>query len=329
MFVFSFKYFAFRHKHNPEILRYSQHFHVLLTFLPSSCTMGYGLTISLAFLSAFTFLGISGNTFVIFLILRKFRFESWTYTLVCHLALCDLILSAVGAPLWIATYTTKNFCICRASICTSSFFLILSGFTLILIAYDRWVYIHHPLRYQLIVTTRKVVSSLVAIWVVTLCSTILSVTYKVQTDNAVYMRNCVTSKILNRWVLIWLFLACCLVPVIVLAVTYLYILRTALRQQRRVLEFSNVEDKREKSHKLRKERQTMLMLYFVVSVFVGSSFPYATVVLLDAIDFSIVKGNRWVYLTSMLLFMNSVINPFLYTFTNKQLRKEARRILPW
>ena len=291
--------------------------------------MGYGLAVILVFLPILALLGLSGNTFVIFLIFQKFRLKSWTYTLICHLAVCDLLSSVFGAPLWIATYTSKDFCACRASIFASSVSMILSCFTLILIAYDRWVYIHYPLRYEFIVTTRKVVSFLVAIWLLTVCPSVLSVTYKLNTENAVHVRNCVLSKIVNRWVLIFEFVICCLVPMVALVFAYSYILRTALRQQRKVMEFSNIEEKREKSNKLRKERQTVLMLYFVVSVFVISTLPYAIVVLLDAIDFSIVKGNRWVYLTSMLLFMNSAINPFLYTLTNKQLRKQARKVLPW
>ena len=287
--------------------------------------MGYGLTINLVCLSIFGLLGLFGNAFVIFIILRKFRCESWTYILVCHLAVCDVLVSTFGAPLWIVTYTSRIFCVCRAAIFTSSLFMNLSCFTLILIAYDRWVYIHYPLRYHLIVTTRKVVSLLVAIWLFTACSAAGPVIYKMNTENAVYVKHCVLTKLVNRWALLWLFLACFLVPLFTLAVIYSYILRTALRQQRRVLEFSNAEEKRKRSKNLRKERQTLFMLCVVVSVFVVSTLPYSVIALMDALDFSIVRGNRWVYLTSMLTFLNSVANPFLYTSTNKQLRKEVRK----
>ena len=179
--------------------------------------MGYGLTINLVCLSIFGLLGLFGNAFVIFIILRKFRCESWTYILVCHLAVCDVLVSTFGAPLWIVTYTSRIFCVCRAAIFTSSLFMNLSCFTLILIAYDRWVYIHYPLRYHLIVTTRKVVSLLVAIWLFTACSAAGPVIYKMNTENAVYVKHCVLTKLVNRWALLWLFLACFLVPLFTLA----------------------------------------------------------------------------------------------------------------
>ena len=190
--------------------------------------MGYGLNISIFTLSTFAILGFFGNSFVIFVILRKFRLQSWTYILVCHLAFCDLLSSAIGAPLWIATYTSKIFTVCKAAFFTSSLFLILSCFTLILIAYDRCVYIHYPLQYHLIVTTRKISSFLVVTWTVTLCSLVLAVTYDIDASDAVHVRYCVMSTIVNRWVLIWMFIACCLVPLLALAITYSHILRTVM-----------------------------------------------------------------------------------------------------
>lgn len=292
--------------------------------------MGYGLNISITFLSLFGLLGFLGNTFVIFVILRKFQAPSWTYLLVCHLAFGDLLASIIGAPMWIATYASKDTSVCRAAILSSTVPLVVSCLTLILIAYDRFTYIHQPLQYHLIISKRKMTSLLVAVWLVSLGSSIALVTYDVNSSDPVLMRHCVLTRILNRWMLLFIFLTFSLLPLLALIVIYSYILRTALRQQRKTFPSStSVAEKREKATKLRKERQTVLMLCVVVLAFVVSTLPYSIVALLDAVDENIVEGNRSVYLTSMLLFLNSVINPFLYTSSNKQLRNQVRKIIPW
>lgn len=296
------------------------------TILLAKEKMGFGLELSVSILSIFAFFGLIGNSFVIFLIFRRFKFESWTYLLVCHLAMSDLMTSMIGAPLWIATYTSKEYSVCKAAIFISTVPMIVSSWTLILIAYDRYVYIKYPLQHHLIVTARKIVTYLILLWLFSFGTALISITVGVDNSDEIKTRYCVYSALVNRWVSIWIFAIFALLPILALAFVYSYILRTALKQQRKVEEFSSVEDKRTKTAKAQKERQTILMLCTVVFVYVISVLPYSIVGLLDGIDTGIIRKNRWAYLTSMLLFFNAVLNPLLYTLMNKELRKEAYKV---
>ena len=288
--------------------------------------MGLGLELSVSILSIFAFFGLIGNSFVIFLILRRFKFDSWTYLLICHLAISDLMNSMIGAPLWIATYTSKNYSVCKAAIFISTVPMIVSSWTLILIAYDRYVYIKYPLRHHLIVTARKIVTYLILLWLFSFGTAVITITVGVDSSDEIKTLYCVYSALVNRWVSVWIFAIFALMPILALAFVYSYILRTALKQQRKVEEFSSVEDKRAKIAKVQKERQTIMMLCTVVFAYVISVLPYSVVGLIDGIDTRIIRKNRWAYLTSMLLFFNAVLNPLLYTLLNKELRTEACKL---
>ena len=288
--------------------------------------MGVRLTVNQTVLSLLSFIGITGNILVILLILKKFKLESWTYILVCHLGTTDLLTCAVGGPLWIAAYTTKLFPVCKAAIALSTIPLTVSSFTLILIAYDRYVYIRYPLRHPNIVTCRKIVTLLALFWTLALSSGSLSVTIGMNTSRDLIKRDCIFSLLVDRWNILWIFACFALAPITVLPFVYSYILRTALRQSRKVHEFTNNEDHKAKVARLRKERNTISMLSAVVLVFIISTLPFAVVALIDAFSGRIFRSGRWLYLTSVLLFLNAVVNPFLYTFTNRDLRREAYKV---
>ena len=273
--------------------------------------------------------GVTGNAVVIVTILRNYRGESWTYLLMCHLALCDLLTCLIGGPLWITTYVTKIFPLCRTAIFISTIFLLASSMTLVLIAYDRYIYIKYSLRYPIVMTKRRINSLLVIVWALSFGSA-FSMVMLLETTDVTNMRHCVATTLVNRWLMLWIGFIFTIVPNIALVFAYSFILRTALRQQRivqastRASTSSDVSDQAAKKTKLRKERRTIITLTAVVFVYFVCVMPYSIVGFLDAVSPGILKEARQVHLTSLLVFSNSAINPILYTATNKQLREQVR-----
>eukprot|EP00112_Aurelia_sp_Birch-Aquarium-sp1_P016851 Seg385.25 transcript_id=Seg385.25/GoldUCD/mRNA.D3Y31 product="Beta-1 adrenergic receptor" protein_id=Seg385.25/GoldUCD/D3Y31 len=278
-----------------------------------------------SFLALFSILGIIGNSIIITVIWRKFKPESLTYLLICHLAFCDLLTCLFVGPLYVSAIETGSFLTCQITIFMTCAPVLCSWWTLVLIAYERYIYIKYPLRYTLMITTKRIAYLICLLWAssVTLASAVVSVNFARLGGGL-----CLPTLMISRWLMGTYFVLFFLLPIILMSFVYTYILKIALQQQRRVAEFANVADKRARTEKLRKERRTILMLYMVVFAYVFCISPFCLVALLDAIDPNIIKGNRGtVYNVAMLWFINAVMNPLLYALTNKELRRELRNLL--
>ena len=253
-------------------------------------------------------------------VLHRFKLESWTCLLVSHLSFCDILICLVGSPFWIAGHTSTNFTVCLAGISISCIPTLASSWTLILIAYDRYVFIKYPLRYSLIITTKKMVLSMCLIWLfaVVFAIFVATVGFNRPTDG-----NCFISLVVNKWLIATIVFIFTVLPITLMFILYRNILQNALRQQRRPEEFTDKNNQHKRAAKLRKERKTIRMLYSIVIVYVLCVLPYSAVGSVDLVNPSIIKidvRNYFEYL-SIMLFVNAVTNPILYTMMNKDIRK--------
>lgn len=268
-------------------------------------------------------IGVFGNGLVITVVLRRFKFESATYLLICHLALCDLFTCIFVAPLYPIANKTRSFPVCQAAIFIFCLQLLSSSWTLMLIACERYVYIKYPLRHGLIFTIKRIILTVSSLWAFSIALVAAMITVDLrETKEEVCL-----GKFANKWILYIYYPFLTVLPIILMLFAYSYILRIALRQQRKIEDFGTVEDKRTKAMKLRKERRTIVTLFILVISYAVCTLPYAIISVLDVIDINIIGKRGAIDNIALLWFTNAIINPGLYALTNKELRNEIRRVV--
>ena len=268
-------------------------------------------------------IGVIGNGLVIIVILRRFKFDSPTYLLVCHLAFCDLLTCIFVTPLYVTANKTKSFSVCQAAIFVFCLPTLNSSWTLMLIACERYVYIKYPLRHGLIFTIKRILLTVSSLWVFSVALVVAMITVDLrETKEEVCL-----GKFANKWILYIYYALLTVLPIILMLFVYIYILRIALRQQRKIEDSGNVEDKRSKAIKVRKERRTIVMLFTVVISYAVCILPYAIISFLDVIDINIIGKRGAIDNIAILWFTNAIINPGLYALTNKELRSEIRKVV--
>jgi len=110
---------------------------------------------------------ILGNSLVIVAVLKTPSIRSPSITLFCGLAVSDLLVGLVGQPLYIVKelkvrdlllkfiWYFTTYCSCGVSLCTVT-----------IITLDRFAALHYHMRYATLVTTARVVYTLVIAWLI-------------------------------------------------------------------------------------------------------------------------------------------------------------------
>ena len=123
--------------------------------MPSS-SYSLWLVITGAFLSLIT---VVGNGLVVYLIVSRKRLHNATNWIVLSLAIADFSLGAGYLP---ARILLKGQCVVQHSVL--SFLAAASALNLSLLTVDRYVFITRPLRYSTLLTTKRAVLLIVAVW---------------------------------------------------------------------------------------------------------------------------------------------------------------------
>ena len=113
-------------------------------------------------------MSITGNTLVLAAILRTPSLRSPSITLLCSLAVSDLLVGTIVQPLYIASEVSRlhvypvlriteilQFSLCGVSLCTVT-----------AISLDRFAALHYHMRYSTTVTIPRVTSMLAAMWII-------------------------------------------------------------------------------------------------------------------------------------------------------------------
>ena len=114
--------------------------------------------------AALMLIAIIGNSLVLAAILRTPALRSPSITLLCSLAVSDLLVGFMVQPLYIAKELTEDFFLFRISYFMSFSSCGVSLCTITAISLDRFAALHHHMRYVTMVTSTRVVYTLASIW---------------------------------------------------------------------------------------------------------------------------------------------------------------------
>ncbi|XP_020609656.1 tachykinin-like peptides receptor 86C [Orbicella faveolata] len=261
----------------------------------------------------FTFLvSVIGNSLVIYVITKHRSMRTSTNCLIMNLAICDLLITVLLAPLFITQlyigYTwfggTLGNVTCKILSFVGSLLLFCSIFNLVVIALDRYLAVARPLKYKL--SSKWVVKvGIPAMWLI---SALLS--FKAAYDGDEKRPKCGSERSAQE---VYSSLSCLVVSFIVLIVLYSII---CYRLWRRNIpgEVSN----NQQALAIRTARKVTVLMISVVIVFVVSwapsfAFMLSDLILVRSSDISSIMHHPIVFFMSSWLILNSsACNPCLY-----------------
>ncbi|XP_078345380.1 melanocyte-stimulating hormone receptor-like [Oculina patagonica] len=255
-------------------------------------------------------ISIIGNTLVLAAMLRTPSLRSPSMILLCSLAVSDLLVGLVVQPLYIAKELTEDLFLFRISYFMSFSSCGVSLCTVAAISLDRFAALHYHMRYVTIVTTTRVVYTLVLIWLT------IFLGFSVYLWSVASYFICVSAVIVT----------CLLIS----SFCYIRIFQIVKRHQRQVHAQQQVVQSSEASNNLnimRLKKSSMNTFVFYVFLIL-CYFPMFILLMLKVIlrkDLTRISA-----FSATVVFMNSSINPFLYCWGLSELRtavvKTARKM---
>ncbi|XP_074049582.1 olfactory receptor 2A5-like [Macrotis lagotis] len=119
--------------------------------------------------SLFYILTILGNAVILGLICLDFRLHTPMYFFLSHLAIVDISYASNNVPKMLANFLNKNRTISFGPCITQTFLYMAFAHTecliLVVMSYDRYVAICHPLRYTIIMSWRLCINLAITSWI--------------------------------------------------------------------------------------------------------------------------------------------------------------------
>ena len=256
-------------------------------------------------------ISIIGNTLVLSAVMRTPSLRLPSITLLCSLAVSDLLVGLVVQPLYIARGLTENDSLQQALSIIAFAVCAVSLWSMTAISVDRFLALHYHMRYPTLMTTHRAMYTSAALWLVACLLSFLVFWNR----NAFYFASGLSIVI------------CLLISTVCYIQIYRIVKRHQLQihVQQQAVE-SNAENSSQNMSRLTKSAKNTFIYYIVMIL---SYTPLFTSMSFFAMSRS--HGtNAWV-LADTLAFMNSSINPFLYCWRLRELRtavvKTAKQML--
>ncbi|MBN3309477.1 OR6N1 protein, partial [Amia calva] len=187
-----------------------------------------------------------GNLLLIFILVADRSLHTPMYLTICSLAIIDITLCTTTVPTMLAVFSSSSHTVSFAACFTQTYFFHVLGsiesFNLLLMAYDRYVAICHPLHYPARMTVRFTLQLIVVCWLGGfLCPTLafsLALTKRFCGPNRVLQCYCDYSGVLRlacgdvlstSYVSLFVALSVLLIPLFFIVLSYVKILLSVLR----------------------------------------------------------------------------------------------------
>ena len=241
-------------------------------------------------------------------------------TLLLSLAASDVGVGLLAQPLYISTlvsWLTQKRIDCtsyKGLLAVITFFCISSLFNVITISVDRFLAVHLHLRYQELVTHKRVIAAVISIW---LFSAIIS-------SSVFWDSLFIISQI------IWLVIMTVCLIVVVTVYWRIYIILKRHKNQIQSLQISEVQQGVQNGDLSRfsKVRKSAHGTYYVCIVFLICFLPsYIFFFLLLSRSLNLISLHEaWLYATT-LVFLNSSLNPVIYCWKMGPIRRTLMDIM--
>ncbi|KAH3706757.1 prolactin-releasing peptide receptor-like isoform X2 [Dreissena polymorpha] len=280
------------------------------------------------------FIGFSGNSLVVYIVMRNKAMQTITNIFITNLAISDIMICLLAVPFTPLSYFMNSWVfgdglchIVPMSLCICVF---VSTLTSTAIAVDRYFVIVYPFKPRM--KTCVCILMIIAIWIISISISLPLGIYQVNEDTN-GTKTCkehwpkdqarqfftVTSLVLQY-----------IVPCSI--ITYCYSkVSLALRKRSKSRIGSGSVSRERDEMEIRRKRRTNKMLIAMVTIFVCCWLPL-NMVLLASEYYNIFQLKPYfslIFFLSHVIAMSSIIyNPFLYAWMNDNFKKEFKLVLP-
>lgn len=288
--------------------------------------------------------GLLGNTLILVSLYRFTCLHTKTNVFVLNLAIADLFLAVFAMPFTLISSIKYDWifgtAMCQILGVLNSIFCEASIMTLTFVSIERFVAIVYPLKYETLITTKRVKVVIGYIWLqAVLCA---SSTFIFSEFTFLKFESICTvdwgRSIAYTLVFVIIFLY---VPFLITAVLYCVILKTAIKQRRRIEVIKVWEISTERcskrvqrggkpapngARKTAKEHKATVMIAIVVGTFCVCWFPHSVGVFC-ILDSDCKWDDSFYVATTWLAMLNSAMNSIIYGLMNRSFRRAFKSVL--
>ncbi len=276
-------------------------------------------------------IGLVGNSLVICVYLRKLRYHIATNSLILNLAVADLLGSIFIIPLpSVSVIGEGPFSEVYCSLLWSDVLLwisiVASIYSLTMLSVERYLAVNFPIKYRLLFVGARPKLVIMGIW---LSSVLVNIYIAFVANNAGGI--CIVSWPHSHFQAtfgVFLFLAEFFIPMVIMLYSHV---RTifSLRAQAETLLQSGCARNSPSMALLRTRRKVIETLFVVVLTFIICWLPDQLAYMLYNLGVLETQylGTHLYDFFVLLAFLNSCINPIIYTFKNKEFRRSLKFLL--
>ena len=276
-------------------------------------------------LSIMCLLIVAVNGLVIFLINMKKSLRTLTNLFLASLALSDLMSGLLGIPLLVICLVKDAIKVCVSSSIIIRFTAISSVCHVLLIACDRYIFIVHSINYHFLVTKRRAIVAIMAIWLLSFLSSVIQLSWQNLQEGALTEFDETAEEIDIKYSVacIALFFA---IPLLLMCYLYGYIFHISFKRNKRDRQLS--KNLQQPHRSLLQEWRGRSVLLITMVIFAGCWLPFFLMVL-DAHMESSPFSPLPVFLERLLIFIGFIpqlLNPVLCTLAKKDFRHALKEV---
>lgn len=272
------------------------------------------------------------NAFVVLLIGSSSSLRSTSNIILASLALSDFLMGLVGIPLVVACSSTFESSVCLvANLFLTGFNSVSSVLHILVMTFDRYIFIMWALRYREIFNRRRVVAILSAAWLISLTPLVrLSWTAgKLRVETA---KEDVKLRMKEKELIFFTFNAAVfflvpLIAMIILDTRMLLLLRSQC--QRIARENLPAESIKHETKMQKRQTKAVITCVLLLSLYVAFWLPSFIVEFLQhyATNDEYGQSHEVIILITYLRFCPALFNPIAYTLRKPDLKRAARNVL--
>lgn len=280
------------------------------------------------------FIGVSGNSLVVYVVLRNKAMQSITNIFITNLAVSDIMICLFSVPFTPLSYFMNSWTfgevLCHIVPMTLCICVYVSTLTSTAIAVDRYFVIVYPFKPRM--KTCVCLIMIVAIWIVSVSISLpLGIYQNIEVkENSKSCQESWPKDQARQFFAVTSLVLQYIVPCSI--ITYCYSkVSLALRRRARSRIGSGSVNRERDEMEIRRKRRTNKMLIAMVTIFVICWLPLNVVLLVGDYHGEFLGQPYYalVFFTAHVIAMSSTIyNPFLYAWMNDNFKKEFKLVLP-